>query len=405
MNFKALLALSSALVALSGCEDGYNFPNEAPSRLTINKNACYVTTGQEVSLSGSAYDEDGDPIYYQWSATAGTFEPADGKGPSVIWKAPQAPGGVTITLSVTDDIEVSSTSETIEVGGIFPAYVSESITIADSGYVYILGKLQPVKVPSGATLTITGGVRIVVINENSGIDVEGGLIVMGTREDEVIMGPSSCETAKGGWNGIRVIGPEARAECRFLRIHSAENGIIVSGGAEAELSNCTIYNNLINGMEVSDNASLIATRCMVWENGTGVYARNSDLDMQRTTVRYNDEMGLVLSATSEEYVVEIDTCTVANNETYGVYITGVVKPEIHYCSIFANGSTGTGEAVRLEAYAESDSVRVDYNFWGIGYDSYEAIDAVVHDRNDVASGIQAYVDFDPWLSEAPDGAP
>ncbi len=404
-NFKALLILSSALVALSGCEDSYNFPNEAPSLLTINKDACYVTTGQEVPLTGSAYDEDGDPIYYQWSATAGTFEPADGKGPSVLWRAPQTPGRVTVTLSVTDDIEVSRVSESIEVGGSFPGTISESITIADSGYVYIIDRLQPVSVPAGVTLTITGGVRIVVTGENGGLEVAGGLVVTGTQQDEVIIGPSSCEPGEGEWNGIRINGTEGWAECSFLRVHSAENGFIVSGRATAELSNCTIYNNSTNGLEASDNAGLVATSCTVWENGTGVYVRNSDLDMQRTSVRYNDEMGFELSATSVEYAVEIDTCTIANNETYGIYITGVVKPGIHYCAIYANGATGTGEAVRLEAYMEADSVKVDYNFWGIGYDSEEAIASVIHDRNDVVSGILAYVDFEPWLHEAPDGAP
>jgi hypothetical protein len=402
---RALLLLSSALIALSGCEDGYNFPNEAPSQLAISKDVCYVTTGEEVPLSGSAYDEDGDPIYYQWSATAGTFDPPDGKGPSVIWKAPQAPGTVTITLSVTDDIEVSRTSETIVVGGSFPSYITESFTIADSGYVYILDKLQPVDIPYGVTLTIMDGVRIVVANENSGIDVQGRLVVRGTQGNEVIIGPASCVPEAGDWNGIRITGQTARGELDFFRIHSAENGIIVSSGASAQLRNCTLYKNLTRGIEASDDGGLVVTQCTVWENGTGVYVRNSELDMQRTSIRYNDEAGLELSATSGEFAVEVDTCTVANNETYGIYITGIVQPEIHYCSIYSNGSSGTGEAVWLEAYGESDSVRVDYNFWGIGNDSEEEISLLIHDRNDIVTGILAYIDFIPWLSSEPIGAP
>jgi hypothetical protein len=405
MHYKALLLLLTAVLAQSGCEDGYIFPNEAPSQLSISKDVCYVAKGQEVPLSGVAYDGDGDPIYYQWSTTGGTFDPPDGKGSAVVWTAPQTPGMITITLSVTDEIEVSHTSETIEVGGSFPSYITNTITIADSGFVYILDKLQPVVVPDNVTLTIDGGVRIVVNSENGGIVVEGILIALGTQGNEVIIGPSSCLPEKGEWNGIRFIGTAASGELTFMRIHSAENGIIASGGASVNIRNCTLNNHSNNGVEVSDSARLTMTQCTVWENSTGVYVRNSELDMQRSSIRYNGEIGLELSATSEEFTARIDTCNISNNKTYGIYITGIAQPEIHYCSIFSNGSTGTGEAVRLEAYAESDSVRVDYNFWGIGYDSEEEIASLVHDRNDVAYGILAYIDFTPWLTSVPGGGP
>jgi len=405
MHYKGLLLLLTMILAQSGCEDGYIFPNEAPSQLSISKDVCYVTKGQEVSLSGVAYDGDGDPIYYQWSATAGTFDPPDGKGSAVVWTSPQTPGTITITLSVTDEIEVSRTSETIEVGGNFPSYITSTTTIADSGFVYILDKLQPVIVPDDVILTLDGGVRIVVNSENSGIVVEGSLIALGTQGNEVVIGPSSCLPDKGEWNGIRFIGPAAQGELAFMRIHSAENGIIASGGASVNMRNCTLNNHLNNGLEVSDSSDLTMTQCTVWENGTGVYVRNSELDIQRSSIRYNGGTGLELSASSEGFAVQVDTCNISNNETYGIYITGIVKPEIHYCSIFSNGSTGTGEAVRLEAYAESDSVRVDYNFWGIGYDSEEEIASLVHDMNDVAYGILAYIDFTPWRTSVPGGVP
>jgi len=300
---------------------------------------------------------------------------------------------------------VSRTSETIEVGGNFPSYITSMTTIADSGFVYILDKLQPVIVPDDVILTLDGGVRIVVNSENSGIVVEGSLIALGTQGNEVVIGPSSCLPDKGEWNGIRFIGPAAQGELAFMRIHSAENGIIASGGASVNMRNCTLNNHLNNGLEVSDSSDLTMTQCTVWENGTGVYVRNSELDIQRSSIRYNGGTGLELSASSEGFAVQVDTCNISNNETYGIYITGIVKPEIHYCSIFSNGSTGTGEAVRLEAYAESDSVRVDYNFWGIGYDSEEEIASLVHDMNDVAYGILAYIDFTPWRTSVPGGVP
>ncbi len=389
-----------------GCESGYNFPNEAPSQLEISKDACYVSVGEEVPLSGSAYDEDGDPIYYQWSATAGTFEPPDGEGTSVVWTAPQEPGMVTITLTVTDEIETSSVNETIEVGGDFPSFITESITIADSGYVYILDKLQPVEVPGGVTLTITGGVEIVVVNENSGIDVEGSIVMLGTQGAEIVIGPGSCEPTKGEWRGIRIMGVAAEGTFAYTRIHAADNGVIVTDGASAYIDNCTIYNNLIRGVEVSDNeAAAVLIRSTVWENATGVYVRNGNLEARRSSFRYNGDIGLDLSATSGACEVTVDTCKIANNRMYGVLMTGVISPEIHYCSIYENGQTGVGEAVRLEAYSSMDSVRVDRNFWGIDVESDEDVATLVYDRNDVVSGIQAYIDFIPWLASEPAGVP
>ena len=397
--------LSSAVLVLTGCESGYNFPNEAPSQLAIDKDACYVTAGAEVFLSGSAYDEDEDPIYYQWSATAGTFEPPDGEGSSVVWTAPVEPGTVTITLSVTDEIETSSVSEAIEVGGSFPGFITESITIEDEGYVYILDKLQPVDVPPGVTLTITEGVRIVVSNENGGIDVEGTMVIRGEQGDEVVIGPASCDPVKGEWRGIRIVGATAHGSFTHARIHSADNGVIVTNRARAEFYNCTIYSNLLRGVEVSDSSTAVMTGCTVWENETGVYVRNAYLDAQLSSFRYNGDLGLDISATVSDYEMTVDTCKIANNMLYGILIMGIAQPEIHYCSIYSNGMTGTGEAVRLEAYSVTDSIRVDRNFWGIGYDSEEEIATLIYDRNDVASGIQAYVDFIPWLPSEPPEVP
>ena len=404
-HFKGLLVFLTAVTALSGCETGYVFPNEAPSQLSIEKESCYVIEGEEVSLVGIAFDEDGDPIYYQWSATAGSFEPPDGKGSSVIWEAPQTPGPVTITLSVTDEIETSSTHVTIEVGGIFPGTINQATTIADSGYVYLIDKLLPVSVPSGVSLTLSEGVRIVVRSENGGIDVAGSLIVEGTEGNEVVIGPSSCEPGEGDWNGVRVVGLEAEASITHARIYAAENGLVVSGQASAVVRHSTINNNSNNGVEVSDGATLDMYGCTVWDNGTGVYVRNSRVDFSHNSIRYNDINGLEVSATSEESEMSVDSCVVANNETYGILLMGIARPEIHYCSIFSNGSGGEGEAVRLEVYSGTDSVRVDYNFWGIGNDSEEAIRALIYDKDDTDVGVNAYVDFIPWLADEPEWAP
>jgi hypothetical protein len=105
-----------------------------------------------------------------------------------------------------------------------------------------------------------------------------------------------------------------------------------------------------------------------------------------------------LSATTVSYTINIDSCSVSNNDTYGFYLTRYARPEIHYCSIFSNGATEIGAALHLEIYGGIYPIMATNNFWGLGKDTEQEISALIHDAND-DSGIQAEVVFDPWEDE------
>ncbi len=404
LSSMALVVLSTAIVIGAGCEDGYIFPNEAPSNLEITKLSCYVATGEEVPLIGSADDEDGDPLYYSWATNAGTFDPAGG-GEMVTWIAPDDPGLAVITLIVTDDIEESRLQTTIEVGAEFPVDIVTNRprypAIADSGYVYLLN-LQPVVILGGTTFTIMEGVRIVARGTNSGFEVTGRLLIQGTEENPVTMGPDDCEPVGGSWAGIAFVGPAAEGNIAYLQQHAADVGVLVQASAEVVIGNSYLTNNKRHGIEVSDGGTLEVSDCTIWENYTGIYMRNGYMVVEGSSLRYNRKSGIDMSSSIDGYTPTVTHCQVSNNREYGFELSGFVTPEMHYNSLYSNGVVGVGYGVYLGSYVGVDSIRAENNFWGLGYDSEETIPALIWDAHD-ASSIEAYVDFIPWLSSAPAG--
>ena len=406
---KLMLILMSVAVAIGvGCEDNYIFPNEAPANLEITKPSCYVSGGEEVPLLAAAVDEDGDPLYYRWSASVGSFDPADATGQSVTWIAPETPGQAVITLIVTDEIEESRIQETIEIGGDFPvnAVTNEPLTdaIADSGYVYILN-LQPIEIPEGTTFTIMEGVRMVARGANSGFDAAGTLLVHGTEANPVTMGPDECVPVEGSWAGIAYRGAEAAGSISYLQSNSADIGLVVKNGADVTISNSSLINNELHGIEVSDGGTCSVSGCTLWENSNGLYMRNGYLTLERSSMRYNRHYGLDMSAITAAYDPSVTYCNISNNSWPGISISGYVYPAIHYNAIFFNGITGMSYGIYLDSYMGLDSLRAENNFWGAGYDSVEEIQEVIYDAHDLPASISAFVGFIPWLSEMPAEVP
>jgi hypothetical protein len=405
----ALVVLSTAIVCVSGCEDSYIFPNEAPGNLEITKPSCYVSGGEEVPLVATADDADGDPIYFRWTTTAGFFDPADGRGRVITWIAPDdTPGPAVITLVVTDEIEESRLQTTIEVGAEFPVnkVTNEPLhpTIADSGFVYILN-LQPIEIPGGTTFTIMEGVRIVARGQNSGFEVAGRLVILGTEENPVTMGPDDCVPVEGSWAGIAFRGFGASGSITYIQQYSADIGLLVKTGADVVISNSSLINNKLYGIELSDGGVLGVSDCTLWENDTGLYMRNGHLTVERSSLRYNRHAGIELSAVSAEFAPPGTHCNVSNNEDYGFDIFGLAAPEIHYNALYSNGFAGEGYGIYLGTYQGADSIQAENNFWGLGYDSEDTIPVLIYDAHDAPSSIQAYVGFIPWLSNMPAEVP
>jgi parallel beta-helix repeat protein len=396
-----LLAILCALFTSWGCEEEVGFANYPPSALTITRSRWAIWTGGTLQLSGLANDLDGDPITYRWTATAGTFNPSNGGGQDVEWTAPETPGTVRITLIVSDEIEESSRSVDVDVGALVPSPLENSLALGDSGYVYILRKTSLLTIPSDVTLTLRPGVTILIDSEFGGFDVSGSLVVQGSSSENVTIGPNSSSYDTGLWSGIVITGEEAVGDLNHLYVYSSEEGIRVSDGGQITLDSCTVSTHFNFGLAIINGSKGVVRGSTIWDNGNGVSIQNSVATIRWSSIRYNSDLGIYMSAVNDTYTISVEECVVANNGENGIYLTGRVAPTIHHNSIFLNGDLVGGYAIELFNYAREDSVRAEHNFWGLAYQDSSSIAGIIYDKHDSPGTIHAYVGFIPWLSDPP----
>ncbi len=102
------------LLLAVGCGDGSpTAPTSTRATVTASCNPCEVFVGGESILRTDASDPDGDRLTYRWTATAGVFWLGE-IGPTTSWRAPNQPGSVSISVTVTDG-RGGSASDTVTI--------------------------------------------------------------------------------------------------------------------------------------------------------------------------------------------------------------------------------------------------------------------------------------------------
>jgi hypothetical protein len=411
MAFKPLImyevvTLLIAALLVAGCEDTVEFVNSPPTELAIQRSKCIIWTSGEITLTGSATDAEEDPLVFSWSANAGSFVPPDGIGEEVTWKAPDSPGSVIMTLTVSDGIEDKSLSVAIPVGEEVTTPIYGNVSLDDKINPYVLTGAQPTSVSASSHLTIGPGVTLIVDSEFGGLDVRGGLTVAGQADDMTNIGPNRCSGISAKWGGIYLSGESAIASIKNANIYDSTDGIQLIEGATATIDSSNITDHDDAAISVVDGASAVITNCKIWDNGAGLFVTNADFTLTSCTIRYNAARGVsvtVITDTPKSFTQLIEACVVANNGFDGIYLVSEASPVITQCSLFFNGpESGGGYAVRLNNYTIEDTVRAENNFWGVTTEL--EIDEQIYDRSDNPALIQAYVDFIPWLEQQPPAA-
>ena len=134
-------------------------PNIPPA-VDLHADRVSVLSGEVVNLTVTASDSENDPLSYTWDATGGTIS---GTGTQVSWQSPGAPGNYTVSIEVSDGINLVSKSVIINVSepGNNPPVVDLSADKTEVNPGEIVNLISSASDPDGDILsykwTSTGG--------------------------------------------------------------------------------------------------------------------------------------------------------------------------------------------------------------------------------------------------------
>jgi outer membrane protein OmpA-like peptidoglycan-associated protein len=157
-------------------------PAPAPQHtLTVRAqcNPCSVEVGQVSTLTATAMDSIGCAVTYSWSAPAGTF--SDRTGRQTPWTAPQQPGTVPVTVTVTCAQDGKTASDTVNVQ--VTARPVREFTFEDVHFDFDRYSLRP-----EATRALDEAIATLQANPDLNIEIEGHTCNIGTAEYNLALG-------------------------------------------------------------------------------------------------------------------------------------------------------------------------------------------------------------------------
>ena len=157
-------------------------PPPAPQHdlsVTAQCNPCTVEVGQTSTVTANAIDSIGCAVTYAWSAPTGTF--SDRTARSTPWTAPNTPGSVPVTVTVTcpQDGKTASASVNIQVN----AKPVREFTFEDVYFDFDRYSLRP-----EATRTLDEAIATLQANPDLNIEIEGHTCNIGTAEYNLALG-------------------------------------------------------------------------------------------------------------------------------------------------------------------------------------------------------------------------
>jgi outer membrane protein OmpA-like peptidoglycan-associated protein len=157
-------------------------PPPAPTHnLTVRAqcNPCTVPVGQVSTVTAVAMDSIGCAVTYSWSAPTGTF--SDRTNRQTPWTAPQQPGTVPVTVTVTCPQDGKTASDTVNIQ-VTAAPVRE-FTFEDVHFDFDRYSLRP-----EATRALDEAIATMQANPDLNIEIEGHTCNIGTAEYNLALG-------------------------------------------------------------------------------------------------------------------------------------------------------------------------------------------------------------------------
>jgi outer membrane protein OmpA-like peptidoglycan-associated protein len=142
-------------------------------------NPCTVPVGQVSTVTAVAMDSIGCAVTYSWSAPTGTF--SDRTNRQTPWTAPQQPGTVPVTVTVTCAQDGKTASDTVNIQ-VTAAPVRE-FTFEDVHFDFDRYSLRP-----EATRALDEAIATMQANPDLNIEIEGHTCNIGTAEYNLALG-------------------------------------------------------------------------------------------------------------------------------------------------------------------------------------------------------------------------
>ncbi len=166
-------------------------------------NPCTVEVGQVSTVTATAVDSIGCAVTYSWSAPTGTF--TDRTGRQTPWTAPQQPGTVPVTVTVTCPQDGKTASDTVNIQ--VTARPVREFTFEDVHFDFDRYSLRP-----EATRTLDEAIATLQANPELNIEIEGHTCNIGTAEYNLALGERRANavrdylTSRGiGANRLRTV--------------------------------------------------------------------------------------------------------------------------------------------------------------------------------------------------------
>lgn len=134
-----------------------------------------------------------------------------------------------------------------------------------------------------ATLTIDPG-TIIRVNDGSGINVLGRIVVKGADDNPVTVTSLSSEPFTGEWQGIILTGSEKKNILENLRIEGAETALL------ARYSSFTArgitISRAVTGLHLQESVAVVDSG-RISDSGTGIALENSELTLDTSRIETN----------------------------------------------------------------------------------------------------------------------